>query len=259
MIVSTVLDCLSMEAGEVIPAAKGRLTNVFKRATGFKGKFQWSVQSGVLKDGDNEIGIVFWGHPPVDAYKGKLIYLIGGTNDKGEPAGLTRDLSTSKDAKYDGLSQIKVEKEATISVSPPAGSGTQENNDNPDLDSQPPPEEKQPPFEKAGPMTLNDLDGEVRKYAMKIANTRVLAERAADYAVKAYKENHQGPSPCRTFSDEAVREIATGMFIEMCRNGVVSKMPGKKLTPLIPPEPPTPPKQTPPTQTQQPSEPPPEV
>ncbi len=165
MIVSTVLDCLSLEAGEAIPATKGRLTAVFKRSSGFKGKFGWSVQSGKLTDGQNEIGVVFWNKPDLTNLKGKLIYLVSGNDDQGNPTGLMKEISSSKDPKYDGLAQIKVDKEAEVTVKPPVG---QENNDNPELDSQEPPQQEhkqeapQSPVEKPV-MFLKDLDSFPRR------------------------------------------------------------------------------------------------
>lgn len=252
-----------MQTGHVVPATKGKLTKVWNRTTG-EGQFgPYSVQPGMLEDGPNKIKVKFWDREDVKNLEGCTLYIEAKVNDKGQADGVIRDQSKSKDPKYDGHPELKINKTAIVTAEgkssqqqqPPAQQ-QRDNNYNPDLEAGAP--QQQAPIDKAGPVTLNDIDGEIRKYAMRIANTRLLAERAADYVVKAYIENHIG-GPIRQFTDDAVREIATSLYIQMTRDNVQFKMPGKKLTPIAPPEPPPPPKQTPPPQNSQPAEPPPDV
>jgi len=258
MIVSTVLDVLQLDDGATIEAVKGKLTTVYKRTEGPK----WTVQNGELSDGKNTVRITFWNHDDLSKMKGKLIYISSGLSSKGELKGIQFAIGEYKNQPQP---EVIVREQATIDLAPPGGATApaqhggkseadfdpQEQPENPPAESRAertPPKQTAPPT-PTGPVTLADIDPDARRFAIQLANLRVVAERMADYAIDCYLENfvatNEKPEP-RQFTDEQASHIATGIHMEMIKSGFVHNMPTKKITLPVkkvapPPQKPTPP------------------
>ena len=235
-----------MDEGSVIPAIKGKITETYKRGSGTSKRGAYSYQSGEISDSDgNKVRFTFWNHPDISKFKGKIVYITADSSS-GSPKGV--QFIMGKDSSDNPRPELKIEKAATISLPDSAQSHDRFSNDpemqHPDLDAATPPQRQNsapPASTPKGPVSMKDIDPDVRRAAIQIANLRVLAERTADYVVTTYNENFEPtegmPDP-RPFSDEHIQAIASGIFIALDRSGCASRMPAKRITPPAPPQPP---------------------
>ena len=127
--------------GESIPRFVGRIRKVWDQRTDEGEYGRWYLQNLIVTMADGEVQVTWTGADAFDdSWEGRTVAFECGTNDKGKPVGVARDIRHGKDGKvYKGVKVTPVGKVITLEADP---------NETPPA-TRPKPESSLPPEAKA--------------------------------------------------------------------------------------------------------------
>lgn len=213
----TIAEILDSEVGMIIPRVEAKLQKVWDRKTGEGEHGAWSLQNGELVDATGSIKVCFSGLPNISERQGDVMVFRAQSGKKGL-SGIKVDENTYKGATS---KQLKITKSAIIL-------GVDEQPD--DIPMEYPaktPEtftdgqlgDKNCPKPIVAPKKAIPADGVqvVKHRVMQLANLREICDHAAHFL---YPEGEYG--------QEFIKDIATSIFIQSCRENLHDKLPNTK-------------------------------
>lgn len=208
----TIKEALSFPEGTPIPRIVGKVTHIFDRKSGEGKRGAYTIQSGVIEQDGSKILFTVWNKPefPQD-YKGQTIIFRAGTGKK--------PTMTLK-------SDFKDASKRTLNVTASCFVLT-EDEETDDIPMEfPDPELKKQQAQQSAPQAnvaqkkaipANGVQ-EVKHRVMQLANLREICDHAAQFL---YDDANR-------FNEEYVKDIATSIFIQACRESLHDKLPNNK-------------------------------
>lgn len=233
-------EILGLEAGEAIPAVRGRLKAIFEQKTGTNTNGEWALQNGTLTDGTAEVKITFKDRAAIPmSWRGRELLLQCVSGDKG----LTGVKAKDDDYKGKVTRIIYVTPSATVEEleagpaadQPPApaqpSSLSSEAESMPwdkRTDPKPPPPPPEPPPHQAAPSPKATTGAQdVKRQLNRTANLYLDCLLAGSYV------REQWGITGHTMTDEQFQSCVSSLFIQSTRDnhhtqvagGVWSKQP----------------------------------
>lgn len=205
-------------SGMPIPRITGKIKVLFDRKTGTNDNGEWSMESGIMVDGEDEIKFTLSGCPKLPYSKGETVVFRCKEGKKG---------LTGVKIKTD---EYKGKNEPVVWVTPSSVicSGSEETDDIPmefdkSGESMTATEARSAPKANVEPKKAIPADGvqEVKKRVMQYVNLRYITDEAADFICQG------------SISADLKKDVSSCFFIQGIRDGLHLKLPDSK--PLLQP------------------------
>ena len=194
-------------AGIKIDRIVGKVTKLWEWKSGKDGKGRpWSLQSGLLQDGNDTIKFTLWRRPDLTEITGRSVVFRGKgieTEENVYKDKTTIQLSIQKDADL----LFGDEEDSIPMVHDANGESITKSNQNPP--------QGQPEAKKQGSSVPVNGVQEARKRAMQYANWREICDNAAAFL---YPEG----------DPQLVKDVSSCFFIQGSKEGMIDKMPNNK-------------------------------